>query len=34
MKIQKACDLNIEVIYNFDIKLQYCKHSDFQIGEY
>ena len=32
MKKQKACDLNVKVIYDLDIKLQYCKHSDFQVG--
>ena len=32
MKKQKACDLNVKVIYDLDIKLQYCKHFDFQVG--
>ena len=32
MKEQKACDLNVKVIYDLDIKIQYCKHSDFQVG--
>ena len=32
MKKQKACDLNAKVIYDLDIKLQYYKHSDFQVG--
>ena len=31
-KKQKACDLNLKVIYDLDIQLQYCKHSDFQVG--
>ena len=33
MKAQKACDLNVKVIYDLDIKVLYCKHSDFQVGE-
>ena len=28
----KACDLNVKVIYDIDIKVLYCKHSDFQVG--
>ena len=27
MKKQKACDLNVMVIYDLAIKLQYCKHD-------
>ena len=32
MKKQKTCDLNVKVIYDLDIKLQYFKYSDFQVG--
>ena len=28
----KACDLNVKVIYDLDIKVLYCKYSDFQVG--
>ena len=28
---KKACDLNVKVIYDLDIKFQYCNHSDFQV---
>ena len=29
----KECDLNVKVIYDLDSNIQYCKHSDLQIGE-
>ena len=29
---EKACDLNVKIIYDHDIKLQYCKLSNFQVG--
>ena len=32
MKKQKDLDINVKVIYDLDIKILYCKHSDFQVG--
>ena len=32
MKKQNACDLNVKVIYDLDIKLQYRKYSALQVG--
>ena len=32
MKIQKSFDRNIKVMYDLDIKVQYCKLSDFRAG--